>query len=170
MKGWRGFVLALPLVFIAASLVLVFQYNEVLNATVGTIQSRVQEQSPSTLPRPNRDINDILAKTDLNDIPYSSGLMILYIAIFLTAEAAFIMMAIKEYLQDLVGLSEMDLIRGYRITASQDGVAPVDKFMPSDSVPSSEHAEAPMDLTGRRIALLEESTAANAITMKETQT
>jgi hypothetical protein len=33
------------------------------------------------------------------------------------AEAAFIMMAIKEYLQDLVGLSEMDLIRGRRLSS-----------------------------------------------------
>jgi hypothetical protein len=38
--------------------------------------------------------------------------MLFYIAIFTCAEAAFILMAIKEYLQDLVGLSELELIRG----------------------------------------------------------
>ena len=37
--------------------------------------------------------------------------MILYVGIFLTAEAAFILMAIKEYLQDLVGLTDVDLIQ-----------------------------------------------------------
>jgi hypothetical protein len=36
--------------------------------------------------------------------------MVLYLAIFLLAEAAFVLMAIKEYLQDLIGLEEMDLI------------------------------------------------------------
>lgn len=46
----------------------------------------------------------------------SSLLMLLYLSIFLTAEAAFIMMAVKEYLQDLVGLTEMDLIRGPKRT------------------------------------------------------
>ena len=39
-------------------------------------------------------------------------LMFLYLGIFLFAEAAFILMALKEYLQDLVKLSEQDLIMG----------------------------------------------------------
>ena len=39
-------------------------------------------------------------------------LMLYYVAIFLSAEAAFILMAIKEYLQDLVGLTETDVILG----------------------------------------------------------
>ena len=40
------------------------------------------------------------------------GLLALYLGIFVFAESAFIVMAIKEYLQDLVRLSEIDLIRG----------------------------------------------------------
>jgi hypothetical protein len=34
-----------------------------------------------------------------------------YIGIFASAEAAFALMAIKEYLQDLLGLSDPDIIR-----------------------------------------------------------
>ena len=38
--------------------------------------------------------------------------MLYYVAIFLSAEAAFILMAIKEYLQDLVGLTKTDVTLG----------------------------------------------------------
>lgn len=105
---WRTFIVLLPIIFIAASLVSIFQYNDVLILNVKEI---TQSAANSTTDRIT-DFKYILEHTDLNDIKYSSRLMILYIAIFLMAEAAFIMMAIKEYLQDLVGLTEMDLIRG----------------------------------------------------------
>jgi hypothetical protein len=40
--------------------------------------------------------------------------MIYYIALFLSIEAAFILMAIKEYLQDVLGFDDVELIRGPR--------------------------------------------------------
>lgn len=54
--------------------------------------------------------SDEVLKTDRGLITYANTLMVLYIATFLTAEACFILMAIKEYLQDLMRLTEMDLI------------------------------------------------------------
>ena len=119
-KMWRTFVVFLPLVFIAASLVAVFQYNDVLQLNVQEIAYRhkLVEYNVDGSVVPLKDaFKMILENTDLNDIKYSSRLMILYIAIFLMAEAAFIMMAIKEYLQDLVGLTEMSLILGYDVTS-----------------------------------------------------
>jgi hypothetical protein len=106
---WRRTIVLLPLIFIAASLVAIFQYNDVLILNVREIAFRSGDANSAT-----RSFESILKETNLNDIKYSSRLMILYVAIFLTAEAAFIMMAIKEYLQDLVGLTEMDLIKGSR--------------------------------------------------------
>jgi hypothetical protein len=45
--------------------------------------------------------------------PYSDALLAFwYVAIFVSAEAAFILMALKEYLQDLIGATEADLIGG----------------------------------------------------------
>lgn len=107
-RMWRRFIVVLPLLFIAASLVSIFQYNDVLVLNVREIAQRPAFAAQ----RP--EFKSILEKTDLNEIQYSSRLMILYLAIFLTAEAAFVMMAIKEYLQDIIGLSEMELMRGYR--------------------------------------------------------
>lgn len=104
-RMWRTIVSLLPLFFIASSIVLVFQYHDVLNLSVSKIIG--QNGYSETI-----ETKRILAETSLSRIWYSSRLMILYIGIFLTAEAAFIMMAIKEYLQDLIGLTELGLING----------------------------------------------------------
>lgn len=53
---------------------------------------------------------EVLQKTDYMDIPGAPGLVACYLGIFLSAEAAFILMAIREYLQDLLGLTEAELI------------------------------------------------------------
>lgn len=55
---------------------------------------------------------EVLQKTDYMEIPGAAGLVACYLGIFLAAEAAFVLMAIKEYLQDLLGLSEGELITG----------------------------------------------------------
>lgn len=51
-----------------------------------------------------------ILKTDRGLIPLADLLILLYIGIFLTAEACFVMMAVKEYAQELLGLSEVALI------------------------------------------------------------
>lgn len=60
------------------------------------------------------DTTFVLEHTPSIAIPDSAMLMIYYIGIFLAAEAAFILMAIKEYLQDLLGFEDAELIRGPR--------------------------------------------------------
>ncbi len=57
----------------------------------------------------------VLKQTDYMEIPYSIGLVVCYLGIFLSAEAAFVLMALKEYLQDLLGLTEAQLIEGKAI-------------------------------------------------------
>ena len=56
--------------------------------------------------------NLILEHTPLSDIPYGYMLMIFYIGFFVFAEAAFIFMAIREYIQDLLRLSDETLLIG----------------------------------------------------------
>jgi hypothetical protein len=54
----------------------------------------------------------ILAETDSLDIFHGPLLMATYLAMFLAAEAAFVLMAIREYLQDLLRIPEESLIFG----------------------------------------------------------
>lgn len=54
----------------------------------------------------------ILTTADPADIPRILTLSICYLGIFLSVEAAFILMALREYLQDELGFTDLDLIRG----------------------------------------------------------
>lgn len=52
----------------------------------------------------------ILNSTDLAHIKYDWQLMGLYLLVFIFAEGAFVLMALKEYLQDLLGVSDLQLL------------------------------------------------------------
>ena len=54
--------------------------------------------------------NAKIGKTDYMDIPGAIGLVACYLGIFLAAEGAFVLMALREYLQDALGLTEATLI------------------------------------------------------------
>jgi hypothetical protein len=103
-KLWRLFISFLPLLLIASSIIAAFQYNDVLNLNVNAIieNGLLSDQMPT--------FTEVLERAQPTDLKYGSRLMVLYLAIFVLAEAAFVLMAIKEYLQDLIGLEEMDLI------------------------------------------------------------
>jgi hypothetical protein len=58
---------------------------------------------------------ELLEKMDSTEIPYGLGLAACYMGFFLFAEAAFVLMAIREYLQDLLHLDERDLVRGVSV-------------------------------------------------------
>ena len=104
-KPWQGAVLmALPATFIAISLALVIYYHSALQLSITDLNARGVRASTET----------ILRKTDYMDIPRSGRLSFFYIGMFLSIEAAFALMALREYLQDLFGLSDSDLISAER--------------------------------------------------------
>jgi hypothetical protein len=104
----RKFVVSvLPATLIAASLASLFGYHYLLGISVRGYAHWSEFPQGTT-----NYMEWILNKSELWQIPYGTGLLALYLGIFVFAESAFIVMAIKEYLQDLVRLSEIDLIRG----------------------------------------------------------
>lgn len=166
---WRRaqivFVNALPLLFIASSLILVFQYNDVLKSEVNKVleyNKAVRRVGPGNVRMDHANGNllfsgteeprsytedqypltfkGILATTDSNNLIYGSRLMLLYVGIFLTAETAFILMAIKEYLQDLVGLSDLELIK-ISHADNDDATIPVSQPEPALTQPRGEGAD-----------------------------
>ena len=92
----RSIIRLSPLLLIISSLVAALSYHSLLNFVIGGAIG----------------FDNVLNVAEPQHIRYSSILMLLYLSIFVTAEGAFILMAIKEYLQDLVGLTEMNLIQG----------------------------------------------------------
>jgi hypothetical protein len=105
LKLGKFVVSVLPATLIAASLASLFGYHYLLGISVRGYAHW------SELSKGMNFMEWILNKSELWQIPYSGGLLALYLGIFVFAESAFIVMAIKEYLQDLVRLSETDLIR-----------------------------------------------------------
>jgi hypothetical protein len=119
-KGPAGaLIVALPFVFIVLTLGSVIAYHAVLLQSIE--QLRQQGLRFST--------NVLLEKVDATEIPYSVELAACYLGIFIFAESAFVLMAIREYLQDLLQLDEVALLRG---GANGLGIGP-----PSSRIPDS---------------------------------
>src|SRR5919112_1148057 len=95
-----------PFFLIVLSLVSVLAYHRVLSDSISN-KRKLYELPPS-------EVSDsvILEKSFESQTPEAPALMMYYLAIFMTAEAAFVLMAIREYLQDLLKLTEIELIRG----------------------------------------------------------
>jgi hypothetical protein len=121
-----GFIMALPALLLIASLICTFRYTHRLNQSVelageiaalpdtggdglgyvaGTAEGTVGNQSAAARAR-------ILATADIDDIPLFVELTALYIGIFVTALAALVIMWLKEYAKEAIGLSEEDLLLG----------------------------------------------------------
>ena len=103
-KGPAGaLIAALPFVFIVLTLGSVIAYHAVLLRSI----SELRDLGLSNVP-----MKDLLDQMDATQIPYAVELAACYLGIFIFAESAFALMAIREYLQDLLHLDEVTLLRG----------------------------------------------------------
>jgi hypothetical protein len=94
----------LPLLLILLSLGSTFVYHAQLNESIRDHALELASVGISA------SASKILKDTVASDIPRAVILIALYLGIFLFAEAAFVTMALREYLQDLLGVSERDLL------------------------------------------------------------
>jgi hypothetical protein len=97
----RAFVSWVPLLLILASLSLVFLYHYYLMQSLIAFSERGVMNATT----------DLLKAADYREIPLSLQLTVCYLGMFLTAEAAFILMALREYLQDVLHIQDASLIR-----------------------------------------------------------
>lgn len=95
-----------PLALILASLGLVILYHASIEQTVRELQDIQLLRGVA-----GATTQDILNGTDYMEIPHAFRLLSIYLGFFLTAEAAFILMALREYLQDVLGIDDAALIR-----------------------------------------------------------
>src|SRR5271165_3333720 len=99
--AFRTFLSFVPLLLILASLSLVALYHHYLMDSL-LVFSQQGVISSTT---------DVLKTADYREIPDSLQLTVCYLGMFLTAEAAFILMALREYLQDVLKIQDASLIR-----------------------------------------------------------
>jgi len=113
-----AFVPFLPLLLILSTLTFVYLYHHQLGDSIYILRGHKIYGTTT---------DQILATAPIDLIPGGLYLSMYYIGIFLSAESAFIVMALKEYVQDLVGLSDTAILTGeglpsYMAEGSQGGM------------------------------------------------
>jgi hypothetical protein len=98
----RFWVSVLPVLFICSSIGCAIAYHHELGAALDALAA-----AGARLPSPV-----LLSKIDAREIPGSGRLLVVYLGMFVFAESAFVLMAIREYLQDALELEEHELIFG----------------------------------------------------------
>jgi hypothetical protein len=100
-KGYRWIMNLSPIVLIVLSIVCFVGYTHLLDVSL-------DEARKSTV---NQTWAQLLKSTGQDSpIPHSVSLILLYLVMFLSAEGAFVMMALREYTIDVLKLSEYDWI------------------------------------------------------------
>ncbi len=102
--GLTRFTAFVPLVLIILSLSAIFIYNAQLQQSLAEGRAYLARQNQVT------NAQSLLSDSDLTAINDSTGLLAWYLSIFLFAEAAFGLMAIREYLQDVLHISDRQII------------------------------------------------------------
>jgi hypothetical protein len=97
-----GVLAVMPFVFIALTLGCISLYHATLLKSLEEFRQRGVIQPT----------NVVLSSADLSEIPYALDLSVYYLGIFVFAEAAFLLTAIREYLQDALHLDEVALLHG----------------------------------------------------------
>jgi hypothetical protein len=98
----RFWVSVLPVLFICCSIGCAITYHYELGEALDALAA-AGARLPSSV---------LLSKIDAREIPGSGGLIVAYLGMFVFAEAAFVLMAIREYLQYVLKLEERELIFG----------------------------------------------------------
>jgi hypothetical protein len=98
----RFWVSVLPLLFICCSIGCAIAYHRALGQALDALAAAGARLPSSAL----------LSKIDAREIPGSGRLIVVYLGMFAFAESAFVLMAIREYLQDALKLEERELIFG----------------------------------------------------------
>jgi hypothetical protein len=102
--GRMGAVIAaLPALCILLTLACIVTYHALIQQSIAELRSL----GFSTV-----GMQQLLDQIDATQIPYAVELAACYLGIFIFAELAFVLMAIREYLQDLLHLDEVALLRG----------------------------------------------------------
>jgi hypothetical protein len=101
-KKGSGWLSAVPLLCILLTIGCIGGYHAVLQRSLD--QFRLLGVTATSV--------DLLRSADESEISYEWLLSILYLGMFVFAEIAFVLMALREHLQDVLCLNEQELLRG----------------------------------------------------------
>ncbi|HUS11113.1 MAG TPA: hypothetical protein VMZ30_11670 [Pyrinomonadaceae bacterium] len=128
----RAFVRFLPLALVVGSIFCIFNYWKVLNYSIEAQRVKWELTAQVT------DVR-ILETSYQSQVPEATKLMVYYLAFFMSLEGAFTLMALKEYLQDALGISDLEMIDGLgnwkeskRVNGETEGEEVYQQTVPAD--------------------------------------
>ncbi len=116
VRGFRFLINMIPFLLIVGTVASFVGYVQVLGASTDSALKQAADNHWTYVDKDKtpefKTGSDILGHWDDRPIPYSVSLQLLYLAIFLFAECAFVMMALREYINDTRHVSELEWMFG----------------------------------------------------------
>lgn len=136
---WRYFIRVLPLLLIIFCLICFFKYQTNLTSSVAAYRARER------LPIDTNPDARVLATSNQSELPEAGKLMLYYLGIFMLAEAAFALMAIKDFLQETLHLDESELLRGPKARAPDPQAAAREEAAAASTKPEDKQGAGPAE-------------------------
>jgi hypothetical protein len=116
IRGFRFLINITPFLLIVCTLASFIGYFQILGKSTDAALKLVQEDPAKYVEQDKslklKTANDVLKHWDDRPIPSSPWLQLVYLGIFLSAESAFVMMALREYINDTRRVSELEWMFG----------------------------------------------------------
>jgi hypothetical protein len=123
----RVFLEVMPLLLIIACFACMFAYHTNINSSIQALKPEFSQEATRLFEEPGAAIDYTMfnvlpdGKTTfsgkwfmqnvaLDKVPDGTRLMLLYIGMFVAAEAAFVLMALREYIQDVQGVTDPEVM------------------------------------------------------------
>jgi len=116
IRGFRFLINMIPFLLIVGTVASFIGYFQLLGVSTGTALT-LADKNQWTYAEKDKSVgfkteSDVLKHWDDRPVPYSASLQLLYLAIFLAAECAFVLMALREYINDTRRVSELEWMFG----------------------------------------------------------
>jgi len=117
VKGFRFLINMIPFLLNVGTVASFMGYFQILGTSTGTALELADKEHWKYYVEKDNPIefktgSDVLRHWDDRPIPHSTSLELLYLAIFLSAECAFVLMALREYINDSRQVSELEWMFG----------------------------------------------------------
>jgi hypothetical protein len=116
VRGFRFLINMIPFLLIVGTVASFIGYFQILGVSTGAALELAAKNQWTYVEKDKasefKTGSDVLRHWDDRPIPHSASIQLLYLAIFLCAECAFVLMALREYINDIRHVSELEWMFG----------------------------------------------------------
>jgi len=116
VRGFRFLINTIPFLLIVGTVGSFIGYFQILRLSTDSAIAQANKNQWTYAEKDKasefKTGSEVLRHWDDRPIPYSASMQLLYLAIFLSAECAFVLMALREYINDARHVSELEWMFG----------------------------------------------------------